>query len=226
MNCVALHTSADFVNTNVAQRDIDLLTEARAGSDAAFEEIQRFYSPRLYRRIHSIIRNREDAEDALQDTFLRAFAALNSFQGRSQFSTWLMKIAINTALMAIRRRRARPEVSFEPRSDHGDEIASLDIVDKALNPEQVCIRKQQHYNMARAIERLDPKSRSAVAIWVSKDCSMKEAAESLNVSVASVKARLHRARKRLSRSRVQSYTPKNIQPLATQTKVGTRSNLV
>jgi RNA polymerase sigma-70 factor (ECF subfamily) len=202
MNGAVLHASSEFVNTNVAQRDIDLLTKARAGSDAAFEEIQRVYSARLYGRIYSIIRNREDAEDALQDTFLRAFVALNSFQGRSQLSTWLMKIAINSALMTIRRRRARPEVSFEPRSDHGDEIASLDIVDRASDPEQVCIRKQQHYNMARAIERLDPKSRSAVAIWISGDCSMKEAAQSLNASPAAVKARLHRARKRLSRSRV------------------------
>jgi RNA polymerase sigma-70 factor (ECF subfamily) len=171
MNFAALHTSAGFVSTNVAQRDIDLVVKARAGSDAAFEEIQRVYSARLYRRIHLITRNREDTEDVLQDTFLRAFAALNSFQGRSQLSTWLMKIAINTALMTIRRRRARPEVSFEPRSDHGEDIASFDIVDRALNPEQACIRKQQHHNMARAIERLDPKSRSAVAIWVSKDCS-------------------------------------------------------
>ena len=114
MNFAALHTSTDFASTNVAKRDIDLLTKARAGSNAAFEEIQRFYSPRLYRRIHSITRNREDAEDALQDTFLHAFAALNSFQGKSQFSTWLTRIAINAALMTIRRRRSRPEVSFEP----------------------------------------------------------------------------------------------------------------
>ena len=202
MNFAALRTSTDFASTSVAQRDIDLLTKARAGSNAAFEEIQRFYSPRLYRRIHSITRNREDAEDALQDTFMRAFAALNSFQGKSHLSTWLMRIAINTALMTIRRRRSRPEVSFEERSESGMDIASFDVVDVALNPEQFCVRKQQYSNMLRAIERLDPKSRSVVAIRVSKGCSMKEAAQSLNVSLATVKSRIHRARKRLSRSPV------------------------
>ena len=202
MNFAALHTSTDFASTNVAQRDIDLLTKARAGSNAAFEEIQRFYSPRLYRRIHSITRNREDAEDALQDTFLHAFAALNSFQGKSQFSSWLTRIAINAALMTIRRRRSRPEVSFEQQSESGQDIASFDVVDVALNPEQFCVRKQQYCSMLRAIERLDPKSRSVVAIRVSKGCSMKEAAQSLNVSLATVKSRIHRARKRLSRSPV------------------------
>jgi RNA polymerase sigma-70 factor, ECF subfamily len=200
MNFAALHTSTEFASTSVAQRDIDLLTQARAGSNAAFEEIQRFYSPRLYRRIHSITRNREDAEDALQDTFLHAFAALNSFQGKSQFSTWLTRIAINAALMTIRRRRSRPEVSFEQQSESGDDIASFDIVDVALNPEQFCLRKQQYCSMLRAIERLDPKSRSVVAFWVSKGCSMREAAHSLNLSLATVKSRVYRARKRLTRS--------------------------
>ena len=200
MNFAALHTSTEFARTNVAQRDIDLLTQARAGSNAAFEEIQRFYSPRLYRRIHSITRNREDAEDALQDTFLHAFAALNSFQGKSQFSTWLTRIAINAALMTIRRRRSRPEVSFEQQSESGEDIASFDVVDVALNPEQFCLRKQQYCSMLRAIERLDPKSRSVVAFWVSKGCSMREAAHSLNLSLATVKSRVYRARKRLTRS--------------------------
>jgi RNA polymerase sigma-70 factor, ECF subfamily len=199
MNFAALHTSTGFAGTNVAQRDIDLLTKARTGSNAAFEEIQRFYSPLLYRRIHSITRNREDAEDALQDTFLHAFAALNSFRGKSQFSTWLTRIAINAALVTIRRRRSRPEVSFEQRSESGKDIASFDIVDVALNPEQICVQKQQYCSMVRAIERLDPKSRSVVAIWVSKGCSIKEAAHSLNVSLETVKSRLYRARKRLSR---------------------------
>jgi RNA polymerase sigma-70 factor (ECF subfamily) len=201
MNFAALDTSTDFASSDVAQRDIDLLTKARAGSNAAFEEIQGFYSPRLYRRIYSITRNREDAEDALQDTFLHAFAALKSFRGKSQFSTWLTRIAVNAAIMTIRRRRSRPEVSFEQRSESEKDIASFEIVDVALNPEQICVRKQQYSSMLRAIEqRLDPKSRSVVAFWVSKGCSMKEAAHSLNVSLATVKSRLHRARKRLSRS--------------------------
>jgi RNA polymerase sigma-70 factor (ECF subfamily) len=199
MNFAALQTSTGIAGTNIAQPDIDLLTKARAGSNAAFEEIQRIYSPRLYRRIRAITKNREDAEDALQETFLHAFAALNSFQGKSQFATWLTRIAINAALTTIRRRRSRPEVSFEQRSESARDIASFDIADASLNPEQICVRRQQYCSMLRAIEGLDPKSRSVVAIWVSKGCSMKEAAHTLNVSLAAVKTRLHRARKKLSR---------------------------
>ena len=193
MNDTTLCSSRECAGTNVAQRDIDLLTRARAGSSAAFEEIQRFYSPRLFMRIHSITRDREDAEDALQETFLRAFVALNSFQGKALLSTWLTRIAINTALMAIRRRRCRPEVSFEQRAVSGEEVAAFDVVDSSPNPEQLCDRKQQYGRLQSAISRLDPKSQSAVAIWISEDCSMKEVAQSLNVSVANVKARLHRA---------------------------------
>lgn len=199
MNNASFWSSRDFDSTDVVQRDIDLLTKARSGSGEAFEEIQRFYSPRLYRQIHAITKNREDAEDALQDTFLRAFAKLDSFQGRSLFSSWLTRIAINAALMTIRRRRARPEMSSAPRSESGEEFALFDIVDPALNPEQLCDRKQQYRGLRRAIQRLDAKSQSVVAVWIAKDCSMKEVAHTLNVSVPAVKARLHRARKRLSR---------------------------
>ena len=201
MNFVAIQVSSDFVSTDIVQRDIDLLSKARAGSNAAFEEIQRFYSPRLYRRIYSITRNREDAEDALQDTFLHAFSALKSFEGKSRISSWLTRIAINASLTIIRKRRTRHEVSYEDGSEVGQDIASFDIVDVALNPEQVFVRKQRYGSILRAIERLDPKSRSVVAVCVSKGCSMKEAAHSLNVSLPAVKSRLHRARKRLDRYR-------------------------
>jgi len=188
-------------NTSVAQRDIDLLAKARTGSNAAFEELQRFYSPRLYRRIYSITRNREDAEDALQDTFLRAFTALDSFQGRSQFSSWLTRIAINTTLMMIRRRRVYPRASFEHQAGFGEGFDSFDIADVALSPEQICMRKQRYCAILRAIEGLNPKLRSVVAILVASDCSMQEVAHALNVSLPAVKSRLHRARKRLSRYR-------------------------
>src|SRR5438309_10243936 len=82
-----------------ASRDLELVGAARAGSNAAFEELETRYSRRLYRRIQFITRNHEDAEDALQETFLRAYLALDSFAGRSQFAAWLTMITINSALM-------------------------------------------------------------------------------------------------------------------------------
>jgi RNA polymerase sigma-70 factor (ECF subfamily) len=187
-------------NQEATVRDEILLIAARAGSHTAFGDLRNIYAHRLYQRTFSITRNREDAEDALQDTFLRAYRALPSFEGRSRFSSWLTRIAINSALMIIRKRRARPEMALEQQTGFGDEASSFDVRDNALNPEQLCDQKQRSYAILRAIQRLDPKSRTAMRIWVSQEHSMKEMAQDLGASLASIKARLHRARKRLSRS--------------------------
>jgi len=180
-------------------RDNKLVVAVRTDSSAAFEEIQKLYSHRLYRRIFSITRNHEDAEDALQDTFMRAFLAFNSFQGRSHLSTWLTRIAINSALMVIRRRRhIYLEVSLTPPAESGADAEEFDIRDSAPTPEETCELKQRFDRAFSAIERLDPKSRTAIGIWFTQDCSMKELAHTLDVPVSTVKARLHRARKKLA----------------------------
>jgi RNA polymerase sigma-70 factor, ECF subfamily len=179
-------------------RDESLILAARSGSHAAFAELQRTYSQRVYKRILSITRNREDAEDALQDTFLNAYLALSSFEGKARLSSWLTRIGINSALMILRRRRCRPETSFEQDSE-GD-APYVDVRDEALNPEQLCDQQQRCHEIRCALQRLDPKSRVAMGIRVSEEHSMKEIANDLGVSVASVKARLHRARKRLLQS--------------------------
>ena len=140
---------------NAASRDLELVAAARAGSNAAFEELQSRYSRRLYRRIQSITRNHEDAEDALQETFLRAYLALDSFEGRSQFASWLMRIAINSALMVLRRRRSRSEVSFEPSSESGEPAQTIDVPETALNPEQLYDLRQRSDCALRAIRKLD-----------------------------------------------------------------------
>lgn len=196
----------------VARRDEELVAAVRSGSDAAFEELQRLYSHRLYKRILSITRNREDAEDALQDTFLRAFVAIDSFEGRCQFSSWLTRIAINSALMTIRKRRTRSEVSFQQTSESGEENVAFDIRDTAMNPEEICDLKHRYNGMLNAIERLDLKSRTVMGIRVSQDCSMKEIAHTLDLSLATVKARLHRARKRLTQFTFSENGPRDLPP--------------
>lgn len=181
--------------------DEALLIAARAGSQAAFAELQSIHSRRLYNRIRSITGNHEDAEDALQDTFFRAFRALSSFEGRSKFSSWLTRIAINSALMTIRRRRARPETSLEQPSTQADGGTSIEVADPALNPEEICDQEQRSRAILHAVERLNPKLRDPLHIWMSQEHSMRELAQHLGVSLASVKARLHRARKHLLRNR-------------------------
>jgi RNA polymerase sigma-70 factor (ECF subfamily) len=199
MLCGELPSQSGIADVNSAsRRDEKLVAAVRAGSGAAFGKLQKLYSDRLYRRIFSITRSREDTEDVLQETFLRAFTRIDSFEGRSQFSTWLTRIAINTALMFLRKQRTRGEMSLHAQPESGDEICSFDICDSALNPEEICDLKQRFNVMYGAIERLDPKLRTAVRVWISKERSMKEIACSLDVSIASVKARIHRARKKLA----------------------------
>lgn len=211
--CLTISRNMDFETSG---SDETLLRLARGGSHAAFAELQRAYSRRVYRQILSITRNREDAEDALQDTFLSAYLALPSFEGKSKLSSWLTRIGINSALMILRRRRCRPEASLEQPDFEGD-CTSIDIRDSALDPEQLYDQQQRCQAIHHALQRLDPKSRTAMGIRVTEENSMKEIAQGLGVSVASVKARLHRARKHLRRSsafetkrRVRSGTNRNV----------------
>ena len=183
-----------------ASRDLELVAAARAGSNAAFEELQSRYSRHLYRRIQFITRNHEDAEDALQETFLRAYLALDSFEGRSQFASWLTRIAINSALMVLRRRRSRPEVQFEPPPDSGEPSQTVDVRDTALNPEQHYDLRQRSYGALRAIGNLSVNLRAPMTTWIEQECSMKEVARTLGLSLPAVKSRLCRARKQLTRS--------------------------
>src|ERR1700690_1504118 len=107
------------VGFEVASRDDEslqsknLVAAARSGSTAAFAELRAIYAPRVYRKLVTMTKNREDAEDALQVTFLRAYMALHTFEERSSFYTWITRIAINSALTILRRRRTRAEVSFD-----------------------------------------------------------------------------------------------------------------
>jgi RNA polymerase sigma-70 factor, ECF subfamily len=191
-------------NEHAGGPDLELVAAAKLGSNEAFEQLQSRYSSRLYRRIQSITRNHEDAEDALQETFLRAYLALDSFEGRSQFASWLTSIAINSALMLLRRRRTRAEVSFELTVDLDEPDLTFDVRDAALNPEQLYDLRQRTDYALRAVSKLNVKLRTPLKTWVQKDCSMKEVARTLDLSLATVKARLHRARKQLTRSQALS----------------------
>jgi RNA polymerase sigma-70 factor (ECF subfamily) len=184
-----------------ALRDEQLVSAARAGSSAAFAELQRHYSRHLYSTIVAITKNREDAEDALQDTFLRAYRALGNFEGRSSFYSWLTRIAINSALMLLRKRRGRPEVSFEPANETGDDLLPFEIRDTAANPEQIYDQHQRCAGVLRAIQKLEPSLRRALQIRMEGGSSLKEIARALEISEAAVKTRLHRARVRLSSAR-------------------------
>jgi RNA polymerase sigma-70 factor (ECF subfamily) len=185
-----------------ARRDARLVGAAQAGSSAAFAELQRLYSGPLYRTILKITRNKEDAEDALQDSFMRAFLSLCRFEGRSSFYSWLTRIGINSALIILRRRRSRAEVSFELYSDAPGESAEFEVRESSLDPEQICDQHQRRSQLFRAIQKLEPGLRAVVQLQITGDRSLEEIAGILKITEAAVKARLYRARQRL---RMKSY---------------------
>ena len=178
----------------------EIVAAARSGSSAAFEDLHSIYSARLYKTILSITRNPHDAEEALQDTFLRAYLAINRFEGKSKIYTWLTRIAINSALMILRKQRIRPEVLFAfPLNDPSEAIA-LQIRDSAPNPEELCVQRQHQVKTLRAIRRLSPNLQAPIQMQLMDGRSIKEISRALNISEAAVKSRLCRAREQLSTS--------------------------
>ena len=144
----------------------DIVLAAQAGSPAAFAELHSTYSRRLYRTILSITRNPHDAEEALQETFLRAYLAIKTFEGKSKIYTWLTRIAVNTALMVLRKRRACPEVLFDPQPDDRCEAFTFEVKDSAPNPEELCDLHQRQLKALRALRRLRPHLREPIRMQV------------------------------------------------------------
>ncbi|WP_158944930.1 RNA polymerase sigma factor [Granulicella sp. S190] len=191
-----------------------LILAARSGCGAAFKELWDLYSWRVYRTTLGITKNEYDAEDALQDSFLHAFRALEGFEGRASFYTWLTRIAINSALGILRKRRCRPETSINSGSQQEEESAPEELTDTAPNPEQVFEQQQRHVQLMQAIHRLPASLREAVQLHIARDCSAKEVACQLNISEAAAKSRLYRASTRLGTmlaARYSSRVQNNVQ---------------
>lgn len=183
---------------NELVRSRNLVAAARSGSAAAFAELREIYGQRVYRKLLTMTRNREDAEDALQDTFLRAYLAIHTFEERSSFYTWVMRVAINSALMILRKRRLHPEVSFDGPGETEEAIAGFEIKDSGPSPERICVHRQRYAYMVRSIWNLQPRLRQVLEMQMTEDYSIREIARALEISEAAVKSRLSRARARLA----------------------------
>ena len=176
-----------------------LVAAAKGGHHPAFGELYSRYSQRIFRITLRITRNRQDAEDAAQDCFLSALVHLESFDGRSSFSTWLTRIAINSALMKLRKNRARPEIEMEGRADAGDDFVPYESADPRPDPEEHFADRQRERIVARAVRKLRPALRQIIEIRRVHECSIRETAQVLRISVAAAKSRLHHARVALHR---------------------------
>lgn len=190
--CSTVHATKPAI-----EKGDDIVSSTLAESLPPFSELHAAYSRRLYKTIIAITKNPEDAEDALQETFLRGYLAFHTFEGRSSIYSWLTRIAVNSALLILRKRRARPEILFDPQPDPLGEPSGFEVRDTAPNPEQIYEQRQRRARLLQAIRSLDVQLRMPIQLQMAKGSSMKEISSALNISEAAVKTRLHRARRKL-----------------------------
>jgi RNA polymerase sigma-70 factor (ECF subfamily) len=174
-----------------------LVSEAKAGNYAAFEELVNRYEKKIYRLGMNITGNREDAEDVLQDAFLKAFEHLKDFREDSRFYTWITRIAVNEALMKLRKRKSSKEVGMEDSEDENGDVQVREFADWKPNPEQQFAQTELEQILQTAVGTLSPGFRTVFYLRDVEGLSTEETAELLDLSVGAVKARLFRARLRL-----------------------------
>jgi RNA polymerase sigma factor (sigma-70 family) len=165
-----------------------LVAAAKQGQMEAFGALCQPLARKLVQSAHRITRNREDAEDALQDAFLSAFVHIKNFDGRSSFSTWLTRIAINSALMTLRKKRSSREIPIGS-GETGANGVGRDVPDPSANPEKLYAQREKKRILREAICQLRPTIRQAVEFQL-RELSMKETAGMTGVSVAAAKGRL------------------------------------
>lgn len=181
--------------------DGSLVLEAKNGHLTAFAALSDQYRERLFRAAHRITRTREDAEDAVQDTLLRAFVHLSDFEGRSKFGTWLTSITVNSALMILRKKKNAHEIAIDGSNDFGLDGSVYKIAEDAPNPEAHHAQTEEQRILKAAIQGLRPNLRVVVQILL-QGRSMRETAEVLGISLSAAKARLFHAKKALRRSTI------------------------
>lgn len=164
------------------------------------ENVCRSHTKKIFQVIYRITKNREDAEDALQDALLQAFVHLDKFDGRSAFSTWLTRIAINSALMLLRKRRNSHAFSLDGMDDAEGTEAFLQIPDRAPDPQHQCLEQERENAVREAIQKLRPSLRRVVELQELEECSLKETAKIMSISVPAAKGRLFHAKRALRKS--------------------------
>ena len=183
-----------------AETDEQLVRKSQQDDERAFGELVSRYESKVYSLALKMVRNPEDAEDVLQDTFLRAYRGIKSFKGNSTFSTWIYRITANSALMRLRKRQL-PTVSID---DADEREAPINIADWAPGPVEQMLNQETQAAMTEAIEALPPEFRQVFVLRDIEELSNAEVAEVLDISVAAVKSRLHRARLKV-RNRLATY---------------------
>jgi RNA polymerase sigma-70 factor (ECF subfamily) len=174
-----------------------LVARAREGDPRAFSDLVRRYEAKIFRLAQHVTQNREDAEDVLQETFLKAYEHLDQFQGNSKFYTWLVRIAVNQGLMKLRKRKTDRSVSLDDTIDTGEDTVVREIAAWDEDPEQRYSREELNQILDTAVQSLAAPYRSVFVLRDVEELSTEETAEILDLSVPAVKSRLLRARLQL-----------------------------
>jgi RNA polymerase sigma-70 factor (ECF subfamily) len=193
-----LHPSDVKFVSPVMRDDWDLIRQAALGIPAAQERLFKTHTPKLYRIAFAVLRNREDAEDVVQESWCRAYANLDSFEGRAAFSTWLTRIAINSALMLRRRRSVRVEASLNDILDNQLESFFDGTVAKPPNPEELYVASELNALIDDQIRELPPRVQAAFRLRKIEEFSIAEAVQALGIRETALKSRVSRARRKVA----------------------------
>jgi RNA polymerase sigma-70 factor (ECF subfamily) len=178
----------------VGAREQDMISQVQGGRHELFYELVRPYERRVYAAALAILRNEADAEDAAQEAMLKAFANIRQFRAEARFSTWLIQITVNEALMRRRRERTVVMEGMDDRRDEEGEYRPRDFADWREIPSEALERKEIRQRLTQALGALDRKYREVFVLRDMEHLNIQETAEALGISVASVKTRLLRAR--------------------------------
>jgi RNA polymerase sigma-70 factor, ECF subfamily len=203
-NCIEKRMEAIQSKVGEPTDEQVLVQAARQGDIGAFEELVKRYDRNVFRIANHITQNREDAEDVVQDAFLKAYQNLGQFQGQSKFYTWLVRIAVNEALMRLRRRRPERMVSLDEDIKTDEDSMPREVADWAPNPEQLYTQAELKDILGKTIQGLPPSFRTVFVLRDVEGLSTDETADALELSVPAVKSRLLRARLQL-RERLNKY---------------------
>ncbi|HEY6346373.1 MAG TPA: sigma-70 family RNA polymerase sigma factor [Bryobacteraceae bacterium] len=180
-------------NLTVADES-ELVSRAQSGDNEAFAELVGRYQNKIYRLARNITQSNEDAEDILQETFLKAYSHLDGFQRNSKFYTWIVRIAVNESLMKLRKRKSDRTVPLDEPLDTGEESVAREIAVWDDNPEQRYSREEMQEILDEAVESLKPDFRTVFMLRDIEELSTEETAQMLDISIPAVKSRLLRAR--------------------------------
>lgn len=201
-----------------ADDDLALVHATKSGDIAAFEELVKRYDRKLFRIAQHLMRNREDAEDAVQESFLKAFQHLGQFREDAKFSTWLIRIAMNQSLMMLRKRRPTAEVSIDNDFELEDGNLPIQVEDWAPNPEELYRAAELREILRSTLQELGPGLRVVFVLRDIEGFSVEQTAEALQLSLAAVKARSFRARLQL-RERLSRYFNQAEEPAGVESRL-------